>query len=68
MAKSSTIGQVKITALVDCAPSPFEPRQFFPDVPVRGWDAHRDALDADGKFRTNFGVFLLQGPERGLAT
>lgn len=63
MATSSTIGQVKVTAFVDHAPPPFEPNQFFPDVPTHGWEAHREGLDPDGKFRTNFGFFLLQGPE-----
>ena len=66
MATTATIGNVRITALVDVAPPPFAPQDFFPDVPLSGWGAHDGTLDSDGKFRTNFGVFLLQSPETTL--
>ena len=66
MATNATIGDVRITALVDVAPPPFAPQDFFPDVPLSAWHAHDGALDSDGKFRTNFGVFLLQAPDATL--
>ncbi len=61
MARSARIGRVEILNIEDCAPPPFNPQDFFPDVPVESWEPHRahHALDEDGKFRVSFGVFAL---------
>ena len=61
MARSARIGRVEILNVEDYTPPPFNPQDFFPDVPLDAWDAHRahHALDENGKFRVSFGAFAL---------
>ncbi|MDP6823190.1 MAG: MBL fold metallo-hydrolase [Dehalococcoidia bacterium] len=61
MARSARIGRVEILNIEDYAPPPFNPGDFFPDVPLDAWEPHRahHALDENGKFRVSFGVFAL---------
>ena len=61
MATTAKIGDVRVTAIVDVTPPAFPIANVFSDVPASDWDAHQDAL-SDGRFQTNFGVFLLQSP------
>jgi glyoxylase-like metal-dependent hydrolase (beta-lactamase superfamily II) len=61
MSESVTVGNVTIDVVLDMAAPPFDPNQFFPDVPLESWDAYRaDHLDEDGKFRTNFCGWVLR--------
>jgi len=62
MAKSIKIGKFKINAFVDFTPDPFNPTDFFPDVPIEDWDKHKSQhpLNENGKFQTNFGFFSIQ--------
>ena len=60
MADRATIGNVQIKVFVDVAPPPFETTRFFADVPPQAWAPHKQWLDEDGKFRTNFCFFLLR--------
>lgn len=61
MARSTKIGRVEILNIEDYTPPPFNPPDFFPDVPLEAWEPHRShhALDENGKFRVSFGVFAL---------
>ena len=61
MARSARIGRIEILSIEDYAPPPFDPPDFFPDVPLDAWEPHRShhALDENGKFRVSFGVFVL---------
>lgn len=65
MATRTRIGRFQVEAFVDYAPPPFNPLDFFPDVTERDWEPHRahHALDEDGKFRTNFGAFVIRSED-----
>ena len=60
MADRATVGNVEIQAFVDFSPPPFEPNHFFPEVPLEAWGPHKEHLNADGRFQTNFCFFLLR--------
>ncbi len=62
MATTAKIGDVQITAIVDITPPSFPVENVFSDVAAADWEAHQDAL-SDGRWQTNFGVFLLQSPD-----
>lgn len=63
MVESVTVGNVRITAVADVTPPPFDPNRFFPDVSLEKWEPYKkDHLDANGKFQTNFCTWILQSP------
>ena len=54
MVDKITVGNVSVAVVLDAAPPPFEPNQFYPDVPLQAWEPYKeDHLDENGKFRTN---------------
>ena len=63
-ATRTTVGNVEVLALVDVTPPPFEPNQFFPEVPLEAWAPYRDRYLVDGKFQTNFSFFVLRSGGR----
>ena len=55
MVKKVTVGNVEVSVVLDAAPPPFNPSQFYPDITEESWEPYKkDHLDADGKFQTNF--------------
>jgi len=60
MVDKVTIGNVEISVVLDAAPPPFDPSQFYPDITAESWSPYKkDHLDADGKFQTNFCTWVL---------
>ena len=61
MVDKITVGNVSVAVVLDAAPPPFEPNQFYPDVPLQAWEPYKeDHLDENGKFRTNFCTWVLR--------
>ena len=65
MADRIRIGNVEIKVYMDYAPPPFEPTDFFSDIPLSAWDPYKkEHLGPDGKFRTNYCAWLLRSQGR----
>ena len=62
MVDNITVGNVSVAVVLDAAPPPFEPNQFYPDIPLEAWEPYTedDHLDENGKFRTNFCTWVLR--------
>ncbi len=64
MATRARIGNVEVIAVVDCVPPAADPEWPFPGVRPEAWAPHRKyALDANGMWQGNIGVFVLRSPD-----
>ena len=55
-----TVGNVDILAFLDMVPPPYEPTNFFPDVPLSAWDPYSADHLEDGQLQLYFGCFALR--------
>jgi len=60
MATSATIGNLRITALVDVTPPPRDVSAIYPDVPADGWGPYQDFALENGMWQTQFCSFLIR--------
>lgn len=65
MTQSQTIGNYKITTVIDTLPGPRDPGQVFQSIPAEAWDPYRSfALDADGMWVTEFKSHLIRSTSK----
>ena len=62
MAERVTIGNVEVLAFIDMVPPPYDPAEFFPQVPADAWAPYRDDHLEDGRLQLYYGCFALRSP------
>ncbi|MDP6822248.1 MAG: MBL fold metallo-hydrolase [Dehalococcoidia bacterium] len=60
MATSATIGNLRITTLVDLTPPPRDVSMIYPDVPANDWGPYQDFALESGMWQTQFCGFLVR--------
>ena len=55
-----TVGDVEVLSLLDMVPPPYEPDEFFPQVPLDAWAPYQADVLVDGKLQLYYGCFALR--------
>lgn len=60
MTNSVTIGDIKVTALLDLTPPPRDVSMIYPDVPADDWAPYQSFALENGMWQTQFCAYLLR--------
>ena len=60
MADTVTVGNVEVLGFIDMIPPPYDPGEFFPDVPPEAWEPYKADHLQDGRLQLYYGCFALR--------
>ena len=60
MADRVTIGNVEVLAFIDMGPPPYNPAEFFPQVPLEAWEPYKSEHLENGQLQLYYGCFALR--------
>ena len=55
-----TVGNVEVLVFIDMVPPPYDPGEFFPQVPLDAWEPYRSDTLENGRLQLYYGCFALR--------
>ena len=64
MADRATVGNVEALGFIDMLPPPYDPGEFFPEVPSEAWAPYKAEHLQDGRLQLYYGCFALRSLDK----